>query len=80
MKATVILKGGGGSGHWGHCGVEGQVGGSLPGTICLNRITGRTAGIRKYHKKVSTLISTQRFTSKDEHFQQGVTPLSLIHI
>ena len=43
----TIEKGGPGSGHWGHAGRPGQVGGSVSGSIAISIRTGRTARERQ---------------------------------
>ena len=40
-------KGGPGSGHWGHAGRPGQVGGSVSGSVAMSVRTGRTARERQ---------------------------------
>jgi len=53
MKLTLRLKGGPGSGHWGHAGRLGKVGGSLPGNVALSIRTGKTAEERRIRKLVT---------------------------
>ena len=43
----LTVKGGPGSGHWGHAGRPGKVGGSLPADVAVSRVTGRTARARQ---------------------------------
>jgi len=42
----LTIKGGPGSGHWGHAGRPGKIGGSLPGNVAVSIATGRTAVMR----------------------------------
>jgi len=59
-----VEKGGAGSGHWGHAGRPGKLGGSLPGSVALSIRTGPTAkarqaaaknGLAAYKKKLKEL-------------------------
>lgn len=43
----IVTKGGPSSGHWGHMGIPGQVGGSAPASAGASLRTGRTAAIRQ---------------------------------
>jgi hypothetical protein len=43
----LTVKGGPGSGHWGHAGRPGKVGGSLPADVAVSVATGRTARERQ---------------------------------
>jgi hypothetical protein len=47
----LSIKGGPGSGHWGHAGRPGLVGGSTSGSVAVSVITGRTAAVRQEIRK-----------------------------
>lgn len=68
----LTIKGGPGSGHWGHAGRPGFVGGSVPANIAMSIATGRTArerqaaaaGRGRLGKRPS--INVPQFTTREE--------------
>ena len=47
MKLKIVEKGASSSGHWGHAGIPGHWGGSLPSGTAMSRTSGRTAPERQ---------------------------------
>ena len=79
-----IIKGGPSSGHWGHAGRPGKIGGSLPAMVALSRTSGRTARARQARAreqgKVQSTITSQKFNTINHRYSRGVTASIVIQI
>lgn len=72
------LKGGAGSGNWGHAGIPGHRGGSMARSFAMSRTSGRDWQERQQTKKGKTQVDTQAIKKFEDKFnaEQDVKDIS----
>lgn len=79
-RTTVTVrveKGGAGSGHWGHAGRPGKIGGSVPGSVAMSIRTGPTAKARQAAAKNSINAHKKKLKELKEKPVKDATPEDL---